>query len=241
EKGTGKDVVARATHRRSARGDSALIEVNCAAIPEELIESELFGHLRGSFTGASEDRRGKFEEADGGTLFLDEVGDMSARTQSKVLRALQEGRFTRVGGSKSISSDARVRSATNKTPAEEIRRGNFREALFFRRAVAPITVPPLRERREDIQLLARHFLRQASLRFGRRPKTLSAAALDAFAGYRWPGNVRELKNVVERLMILCSADEIRREDLPAEILDGEPAAEMLTAVAPLGTGRQHFS
>src|SRR5262249_62238506 len=137
---------------------------------EELRGRALFGHLRGSSTGASEDRRGKFEEADGGTLFLDEVGDMSARTQSKVLRALQEGRFTRVGGSKSISSDARVLSATNKNLAEEIRRGNFREDLFFRLAVVPITVPPLRERREDIQLLARHFLRQASLRFGRRPQ-----------------------------------------------------------------------
>ncbi|HEV8119025.1 MAG TPA: sigma-54 dependent transcriptional regulator [Thermoanaerobaculia bacterium] len=240
ENGTGKELVARSIHRQSERADSPLVEVNCAAIPEELIESELFGHLRGSFTGASEDRRGKFEEADGGTLFLDEVGDMSARTQSKVLRALQEGRFTRVGGSKPISSDARVLSATNKNLSEEIRRGTFREDLFFRLAVIPITVPPLRERREDIPLLARHFLHHASLRFGRRPKELSAGALDAFAGYRWPGNVRELKNLVERLMILCSADEIRREDLPSEILDGEPEVEALPAGAPLKNAREDF-
>jgi two-component system nitrogen regulation response regulator NtrX len=240
ENGTGKELVARFLHRQSERADSPLVEVNCAAIPEELIESELFGHLRGSFTGAAEDRRGKFEEADGGTLFLDEVGDMSARTQSKVLRALQEGRFTRVGGSKPISSDARVLSATNKSLSEEIRRGAFREDLFFRLAVVPIAVPPLRERREDIPLLARHFLQQASLRFGRRPKTLSPGALEAFAGYRWPGNVRELKNVVERLMILCPAEEIRREDLPAEILDGEPAAETLPSAAPLKTAREDF-
>ena len=224
ENGTGKELVARSIHRQSERADSPLVEVNCAAIPEELIESELFGHLRGSFTGAGEDRRGKFEEADGGTLFLDEVGDMSARTQSKVLRALQEGRFTRVGGSKAISSDARVLSATNKNLAEEIRRGTFREDLFFRLAVVPLAVPPLRERREDVPLLARHFLRQASLRFGRRPKSLSTAAVEALKSYRWPGNVRELKNLVERLMILCPQEEVRREDLPAEMRDGEAEA-----------------
>jgi two-component system, NtrC family, nitrogen regulation response regulator NtrX len=239
ENGTGKELVARSIHRQSERADSLLVEVNCAAIPEELIESELFGHLRGSFTGAAEDRRGKFEEADGATLFLDEVGDMSARTQSKVLRALQEGRFTRVGGSKAISSDVRVLSATNKNLAEEIKRGTFREDLFFRLAVVPLAVPPLRERREDIALLARHFLRQASLRFGRRPKSLSAGALEALDTYRWPGNVRELKNLVERLMILSSAEEIRREDLPSEIRDGEPAAA-LPADASLKVARDDF-
>ena len=239
ENGTGKELVARSIHRHSERSDSLLVEVNCAAIPEELIESELFGHVRGSFTGATEDRRGKFEEADGATLFLDEVGDMSARTQSKVLRALQEGRFTRVGGSRAISSDARVLSATNKNLAEEIRRGTFREDLFFRLAVVPVSVPPLRERREDIALLARHFLRQASLRFGRKPKSLSAAAVEALVGYRWPGNVRELKNLVERLMILCPSEEIRREDLPGEIAEGEPAA-VLPADAPLRDARDDF-
>src|SRR5262249_47703504 len=173
EKGTGKDVVARATHRRSARGDSPLIEVNCAAIPEELIESELFGHVKGSFTGASEDRRGKFEEADGATLFLDEVGDMSARTQAKVLRALQEGGFTRDGGTKSISSDARILSATNKDLPDQIRRGTFHEDLYFRLAVVPIHVPPLRERAEDIPQMASHFLSEASRHFGTKPKRLS--------------------------------------------------------------------
>jgi two-component system nitrogen regulation response regulator NtrX len=239
ENGTGKELVASSIHRQSERADSPLVEVNCAAIPEELIESELFGHLRGSFTGAAEDRRGKFEEADGGTLFLDEVGDMSARTQSKVLRALQEGRFTRVGGSKPISSDARVLSATNKNLSEELRRGAFREDLYFRLAVVPLAVPPLRERREDVALLARHFLRQASLRFGRRPKTLSAGALEALESYRWPGNVRELKNLVERLMILSPAEEIRREDLPAEIRDGEPSA-VLPADASLKIARDDF-
>ena len=239
ENGTGKELVARSLHRLSERSDSPLVEVNCAAIPEELIESELFGHVRGSFTGATEDRRGKFEEADGATLFLDEVGDMSARTQSKVLRALQEGRFTRVGGSKAISSDARVLSATNKNLSEEIRRGAFREDLFFRLAVVPVSVPPLRERREDVPLLARHFLRQASLRFGRKPKSLSAAAGEALVGYRWPGNVRELKNLVERLMILCPSEEIRREDLPAEIIEGEAAAA-LPADAPLRDAREDF-
>ena len=239
ENGTGKELVARSIHRLSERSDSILVEVNCAAIPEELIESELFGHVRGSFTGATEDRRGKFEEADGATLFLDEVGDMSARTQSKVLRALQEGRFTRVGGSKAISSDARVLSATNKNLSEEIRRGSFREDLYFRLAVVPVSVPALRERREDIALLARHFLRLASLRFGRKPKSLSAAAVEALVGYRWPGNVRELKNVIERLMILCASEEIRREDLPAEIAEGEPDGG-LSADAPLKAARDDF-
>jgi two-component system nitrogen regulation response regulator NtrX len=239
ENGTGKELVARSIHRLSARADSPLVEVNCAAIPEELIESELFGHVRGSFTGATEDRRGKFEEADGATLFLDEVGDMSARTQSKVLRALQEGRFTRVGGSKAISSDARVLSATNKNLTDEIRRGAFRDDLYFRLAVVPISVPPLRERTDDIPLLGRHFLGEASVRFGRRPKSLSTTAVEALVAYRWPGNVRELKNLVERLMILCPAEEIRREDLPAEILEGESAPQ-ISADAPLKDARDEF-
>ena len=224
ENGTGKELVARSIHRLSSRAESPLVEVNCAAIPEELIESELFGHVRGSFTGATEDRRGKFEEADGGTLFLDEVADMSAKTQSKVLRALQEGRFTRVGGSRPITSDARVLSATNKNLAEEIRRGAFREDLYFRLAVVPVSVPSLRERREDIAPLARHFLLQFSAGFGRKPKALTPAAVEALECYRWPGNVRELKNLIERLMILCPGEEIRREDLPAEIREAELAA-----------------
>ncbi len=236
ENGTGKELVARAIHRLSGRADSPLVEVNCAAIPEELIESELFGHVRGSFTGAAEDRRGKFEEADGATLFLDEVGDMSAKTQAKVLRALQEGRFTRVGGVKAISSDARVLSATNKNLAEEIRRGTFREDLYFRLAVVPVEVPPLRDRVEDIPVLAKHFVNEASARFGRKPKRLSEAALQAFQSYRWPGNVRELKNLAERLMILSPSEEIGPEDLHFR----PSAPETHPADAPLREAREDF-
>ncbi len=239
ENGTGKELVARAIHRTSARAESRLVEVNCAAIPEELIESELFGHVRGSFTGATEDRRGKFEEADGGTLFLDEVGDMSPKTQAKVLRALQEATFTRVGGARAISSDARVFSATNKNLGEEIRRGVFREDLYFRLAVVPITVPPLRDRREDIPLLAAHFLETGAARLGRRPKRLSPAALEALSDYRWPGNVRELRNIVERLLILSPTDEVRREDLPVEIRDAELSAP-IPEDAPLREARDDF-
>jgi two-component system nitrogen regulation response regulator NtrX len=237
ENGTGKELVARQIHRLSQRAEFPLVEVNCAAIPEELIESELFGHVRGSFTGASEDRRGKFEEADGATLFLDEVGDMSAKTQAKVLRALQEGRFTRVGGSRQIASDARVLSATNKNLVDEIRRGAFREDLYFRLAVVPIPVPPLRERTDDIPLLAGHFLREASVRFGRKPKTLSSPAIEALQAYRWPGNVRELKNLIERLMILSPAEEIRREDLPADLRD---RFDGISPDAPLRLAREDF-
>jgi two-component system nitrogen regulation response regulator NtrX len=238
ENGTGKELVARQIHRLSERASAPLVEVNCAAIPEDLIESELFGHVRGSFTGASEDRRGKFEEADGATLFLDEVADMSAKTQAKVLRALQEGRFTRVGGTRPIESDARVLSATNKNLAEEIRRGSFREDLYFRLAVVPIDVPALRERTDDIPLLAEHFLREASARFGRKPKSLSPAAIEALQAYRWPGNVRELKNLIERLMILCPSEEVRREDLPAEIRDA--IGESIAPHAPLRDARDDF-
>ena len=238
ENGTGKELVARQIHRLSQRKDSPLVEVNCAAIPEDLIESELFGHVKGSFTGASDDRRGKFEEADGATLFLDEVGDMSAKTQAKVLRALQEGRFTRVGGSRAIESDARVLSATNKNLSEEIRRGGFREDLYFRLAVVPIPVPPLRERTEDIPLLADHFLREASLRFGRKAKSLSPAAAETMAAYRWPGNVRELKNLIERLMILSPSEEVGREDLPVEMQNG--VGDAIAPGAPLRDAREDF-
>jgi two-component system, NtrC family, nitrogen regulation response regulator NtrX len=236
ENGTGKELVARTIHRSSARGDLPLVEVNCAAIPEELIESELFGHVKGSFTGASEDRRGKFEEADGATLFLDEVGDMSARTQAKVLRALQEGRFTRVGGTKPISSDARVLSATNKDLAAEIRRGAFRDDLYFRLAVVPIQVPPLRERGEDIPQMAHHFLAEAARHFGMRPKQLAPEAVEVLQAYRWPGNVRELKNLIERLLILTKGEEIRADDLP--IGDADP--DHLPVNAPLKDAREDF-
>ncbi|MEO8191042.1 MAG: sigma-54 dependent transcriptional regulator [Acidobacteriota bacterium] len=239
ENGTGKELVARALHRLSARSDAPLVEVNCAAIPEELIESELFGHEKGSFTGAADERRGKFEEADAATLFLDEVGDMSPKTQAKVLRALQEGRFTRVGGTRAISSDARVLSATNKKLAGEMERGAFREDLYFRLAVVPIEVPPLRERAEDIPLLARHFLAEATARFHRKPKALSTTAVDALQAHRWPGNVRELKNLVERVVILSAGEEIAPEDFhfrrAADDGDAPIASE-----APLRVAREEF-
>ena len=222
ESGTGKELVARALHRHSQRRRAPLVEVNCAAIPEELIESELFGHVRGSFTGASTERAGKFEEADGATLFLDEVADMSAKTQAKVLRALQEGRFTRVGGTKTIESDVRVISATNKTLPDEIRAGRFREDLFFRLAVVPLSLPPLRERSDDVPELANHFLREAAEKSGKRPKTFSEAALKRLRSHPWPGNVRELKNLVERLMIMSPGDTIDLRDLPAEIVETGP-------------------
>jgi two-component system nitrogen regulation response regulator NtrX len=239
ENGTGKELVARAIHRQSARSRAPLVEVNCAAIPEDLIESELFGHVRGSFTGASAEREGKFEEADGATLFLDEVADMSAKTQAKVLRALQEGRFTRVGGSRMIEADARVISATNKDLPAEIRAGRFREDLFFRLAVVPLAVPPLRERAEDIPLLARHFLAEASGRAGQRPRSLSPSAILALQRYPWPGNVRELKNLVERLVIMCPGDLIDVPDLPAEIISSD--AEPVPAGSPtLRSAREDF-
>ena len=219
ESGTGKELVARALHRLSPRRRAPLVEVNCAAIPEELIESELFGHVRGSFTGASAERAGKFEEADGATLFLDEVADMSARTQAKVLRALQEGRFTRVGGTKTIESDTRVISATNKSLPDEIKAGRFREDLYFRLAVVPLSLPALRDRSDDVPELANHFLREAAEKAGKRPKAFSDGALKRLRSYAWPGNVRELKNLVERLMIMSPGDTIDLRDLPAEIIE----------------------
>lgn len=227
ESGTGKELVAHALHRLSARRKKPLVEVNCAAIPEELIESELFGHVRGSFTGASSERAGKFEEADGATLFLDEVADMSAKTQAKVLRALQEARFTRVGGTRVIESDARVIAATNKNLLAEIEQGRFREDLYFRLAVVPLSVPPLRDRREDIPALATHFLQEAAARSGKRPKTFSEGALKRLKSHSWPGNVRELKNLVERLMIMSPGDVIDLRDLPPEIVesDGIPISQ----------------
>jgi two-component system nitrogen regulation response regulator NtrX len=190
ENGTGKEVVARLIHANSPRAGAAFVDVNCAAIPETLIESELFGHERGAFTGATAMKRGKFEEADGGTLFLDEVGDMSLPTQAKVLRALQEQRFTRVGGSRTLEVDVRVISASNKDLAAAIARGTFREDLFYRLNVIPLTVPPLRERREDIPALVAHFLREIAADQGLAPKSLHSEALDALTRYRWPGNVR---------------------------------------------------
>jgi two-component system nitrogen regulation response regulator NtrX len=222
ENGTGKELVARNIHHLSLRAQGPFVEVNCAAIPEELIESELFGHTRGAFTGALTAKKGKFESADGGTLFLDEVADMTLKTQAKVLRVLQEQRIEPVGGTVSITVDVRVIAATNKHLEEEIRRGTFREDLYFRLNVIPFEVPPLRERRADIPLLARHFSAQLSEEYGKRPKELTPEALDVLTAQPWPGNVRELRNIIERLVIMTPGDRIESRHLPASLLS--PAA-----------------
>jgi two-component system, NtrC family, nitrogen regulation response regulator NtrX len=202
ESGTGKELVAQAIHARSVRKDETFVEVNCAAIPEDLIESELFGHRRGSFPGAATEKEGKFQRAHGGTLFLDEVGDMSLKTQSKVLRTLDEQRFTPVGSEETITVDVRVIASTNKDLEEEISRGNFREDLFYRLNVIPFFVPPLRERKEDIPLFTRHFLKELAATYGRRPREISDDAIALLMRYSWPGNVRELRNVIERVVIM---------------------------------------
>jgi two-component system, NtrC family, nitrogen regulation response regulator NtrX len=214
ENGTGKEMIARALHESSPRAEEPFVEVNCAAIPEELIESELFGHERGSFTGAVARRIGKFEMADGGTLFLDEVGDMSLNAQAKVLRVLQESEFERVGGTETMKVDVRVIAATNKDLLKASRENQFREDLFYRLNVVPITMPPLRERPSDIPLLVEHFLRQTAAELGQSPKKVSRAAIDRLREYGWPGNVRELKNLVERMVILSAGSTIEVADLP---------------------------
>jgi len=213
ENGTGKELVARAIHLESPRADRPFIEVNCAAIPETLIESELFGHEKGAFTGASAMRRGQFELADGGTLFLDEVGDMSLATQAKVLRVLQEQRFQRVGGTKPIKVDVRVLAASNKNLTEEIRKGVFREDLYFRLAVLQIDAPPLRERREDIPALVEHFMQINMEEQGLRPRKFTPEALEVLARHDWPGNVRELRNLVERVVIMARGADIQATDV----------------------------
>src|SRR5579864_2421044 len=202
ESGTGKEMVAHAIHAQSLRKDQTFVEVNCAAIPEDLIESELFGHVKGSFPGAAAGKEGKFQRAHGGTLFLDEVGDMSLKTQSKVLRTLEEQRFTSVGSDETITVDVRVIASTNKDLEEEISRGNFREDLFYRLNVIPFFVPPLRERKEDIPLFTRHFLKELAATYGRRPREITDDAVEVLMRYSWPGNVRELRNVIERIVIM---------------------------------------
>src|SRR5262245_25428485 len=214
ESGTGKELVAHAIHALSPRSAEPFVEVNCAAIPEELIESEMFGHSKGSFTSAHENKIGKFQKADGGTLFLDEVGDMSLRTQAKVLRALEEQRFEPVGAAESVQVDVRVVAATNKNLEDEIERGNFREDLFYRLNVIPFAVPPLRDRREDIPLLAEHFLREFTTAYGRKPKELTGEAYRVLAEYHWPGNVRELKNLIERIVILNPQVRVDARHIP---------------------------
>jgi len=202
ESGAGKELAAHAIHAQSLRKDEMFVEVNCAAIPEDLIESELFGHTKGAFAGAVTDKEGKFQRAHGGTLFLDEVGDMSLKTQSKVLRTLDEQRFTPVGSGDTTTVDVRVIASTNKDLEDEISKGNFREDLFYRLNVIPFFVPPLRERQEDIPLLARHFLKEFSAAYGRRPREITDGAIETLMRYSWPGNVRELRNVIERIVIM---------------------------------------
>jgi two-component system, NtrC family, nitrogen regulation response regulator NtrX len=220
ESGTGKELVARALHAASLRSKGLFVEVNCAAIPEELIESELFGHLKGSFAGAAEDKTGKFKKADGGTLFLDEVGDMSLRTQSKVLRVLEEQRFEPVGSGETITVDVRVLAATNKDLEREIARGAFRQDLFYRLNVIPFLVPPLRDRKEDIPILARYFLNEFSSANGKRTREFSDSAMEILLRYPFPGNVRELRNLVERLVIVCPQARIEPHHLPPEFFRG---------------------
>jgi two-component system, NtrC family, nitrogen regulation response regulator NtrX len=230
ESGVGKELVARTIHRNSLRSRERFVQVNCAAIPEELIESELFGHEKGSFTGATEKQVGKFEQADRGTIFLDEVADMSAKTQAKVLRVLQEGEVERLGSARTIKVDVRVIAATNKNLEEEIEKVRFREDLYFRLAVIPIFVPPLRERPEDIPVLVRHYMEYFSRENNVRPKKISQAALEALTRYRWKGNIRELRNTVERLNIMTSSDTIDVADLP------DPVRSPSSLARGVGTG-----
>ncbi|MBM4383946.1 MAG: sigma-54-dependent Fis family transcriptional regulator [Deltaproteobacteria bacterium] len=229
ENGTGKEMVAKQLHLQSKRAAGPFVEVNCAAIPEELIESELFGHEKGAFTGAIAQKRGKFELAHGGTIFLDEIGDMSLRTQAKILRILQEHKFERVGGSDTIEVDVRVIAATNKSLEREIQDGKFREDLYYRLNVIPFQVPPLRERREDIALLARAFATEFCAESGVPEKVFAPRALALLAAHAWPGNVRELRNVIERLVLMTPGARIRPEDLPDEVRGGVRTSDITGA------------
>jgi len=238
ESGAGKELVARTLHAQSQRAHMPFVEVNCAAIPEELIESELFGHVKGSFTGANEDKTGKFQQADGGTLFLDEVADMSLKTQAKVLRVLEEQRFEPIGSRKPVTVDVRVVAATNKKLEDEIAHGAFREDLFYRLNVVPVVIAPLRERTEDIPIFARHFLDEFCATYGRKPRELSSGAAEVMLQYPWPGNVRELRNVIERLVIMCPDDRIEAHHLPPELFRG--AARPGNAASTLAEARHAY-
>jgi two-component system nitrogen regulation response regulator NtrX len=225
ESGTGKELVARAVHRASGCSSGPFVEVNCAAIPQELIESELFGHEKGSFTGATGMKRGKFELADNGTIFLDEIGDMSLATQAKVLRVLEGQEFQRVGGTRTLKSDVRVIAASNKNLADEIKRGAFREDLYYRLNVIPLEVPPLRERPDDIPRLVRHFLQEFSADYGQKPKTIEDEALALFVRHTWPGNVRELRNIIERLIIMVPGPMLTVSDIPSPVAGSQGSPE----------------
>ena len=240
ESGSGKELVAHALHHQSLRNSAPLVEVNCAAIPDELIESELFGHTKGAFTGATQSKIGKLEKADGGTLFLDEVGDMSLKTQAKVLRALEEQRFEPVGSSAPVSVDVRVIAATNKNLDEEMEKGNFRQDLFYRLNVIPFYVPPLRERTEDIPVLTEHFIQEFSQMYGRQAKEVSPEALEVLKQYRWPGNVRELKNLVERMVIMTAGKRLEVRHLPSVVLKENGTPEDPSEARNLSEARLAF-
>lgn len=232
ESGTGKELAARAIHDAGLRKSKPFIKVNCAAIPEDLIESELFGVVKGAYTGAVADREGKFALAHQGTLFLDEIGDMSLKVQAKVLRALQEGEFEKVGGTKTIKVDVRVIAATNKDLKEECQKGNFREDLYFRLSVVPLVMPPLRQRTDDLPLLIEHFMDICCQESGTTPRTFSDDTMKIMMSYQWPGNIRELRNVVERVSILSASNRIEPADLPDHIVQAEP-----TYLKTFSTGR----
>ena len=232
ENGTGKELVANALHRGSKRADGPLVKLNCAAVPGELVESELFGHEKGAFTGAARARRGRFEEASGGTLFLDEVGDMSLAMQAKLLRVLQEGQLERVGGSRTISVDVRVIAATNRDPVKMVSDGTFREDLFYRLNVVTLKVPPLRDRIEDVPMLARAFARRVAERMDRRPIELTTGALEALCRHSYPGNVRELMNMIERLTILAESDSIEASDVEGQQPSGPAPAGLYRPGVP---------
>ncbi len=239
ENGTGKELVARAIHQHSPRVDKPFVAVNCAAIPETLIESELLGHEKGSFTGATTQKRGQFEQADGGTLFLDEIGDMSLSTQSKVLRVLQEQQFMRVGGTKVIKVDVRVIAASNKDLPAEIKKGNFREDLYYRLNVVPIGVPPLRQRREDVPLLVKHFIKTLAEEQKVKPKDITPEALVVLEQYEWPGNIRELRNLIERLMIMVPSETIDPSHIGL-LLQSHSTASGGTATVPSPLAMKNF-
>jgi two-component system nitrogen regulation response regulator NtrX len=236
ESGSGKELVAHILHVKSNRVDKSFVEMNCAAIPQELIESELFGHEKGSFTGAFERKKGKFELADQGTLFLDEVGDMSLSTQSKVLRVIETQEFQRVGGNKNIKVDVRIITATNKDLGEEVRKGNFREDLFYRLNVIPILVPPLRHRKDDIPAFIEYFLKYFAAEYGQKPKKITSEALKLLEAYDWPGNIRELRNVIERVVIMTPADTVT----PKNIVIGESARSDYFTFGTLREARDSF-
>jgi two-component system nitrogen regulation response regulator NtrX len=236
ESGSGKELVAHILHVKSNRVDKSFVEMNCAAIPQELIESELFGHEKGSFTGAFERKKGKFELADQGTLFLDEVGDMSLATQSKVLRVIETQEFQRVGGNKNIKVDVRIITATNKDLGEEVRKGNFREDLFYRLNVIPILVPPLRHRKDDIPALIEYFLKYFAAEYGQKPKKITSEALKLLEAYDWPGNIRELRNVIERVVIMTPSDTVT----PKNIVIGESARSDYFTFETLREARDSF-